>query len=102
MKYTLDTQKILDYAWDKLPMPIEVKQRYATVFVASFVGEPEFVDRYFEIETPEGELLLIDKLDKDVIFEIAFSKTGHKGRRTGWEFLWMREAGEIIKQEVTL
>lgn len=100
MRYTLSTDKILEYAKSKLVLPEKVKQKFVTVLVANCFAEPEFPERYFDIELPNGELLIIDRLEKDIIFEVAFSKTGMQSIYTGWEFLWLREAGEILKQEI--
>lgn len=97
--YKIDKQKLIDYARERTPLPSDVKQKFLLVYVNDFIGEPEFVDRYFILELPNGDTLIIDKIETRIVYQVVFRKEIHEGMIIGWEYLGVREAGVILNQK---
>jgi hypothetical protein len=79
--YHIDEQKIIDWAIKRLPNINQFDKKIAVVYVNDFVGENEIINhsRFYEIYLPNGELMILDKKDKEYYYYVIFQKSNHNG-----------------------
>lgn len=94
--YKIDEEKILDWAKNKLPDVNSFKKRIVVVYVNDFIGETDIIreNRYWNIESSDGELIIIDKKEKTYYYYVVFQKS-IKDNIYYWDFIGYNKV-EII------
>lgn len=96
MIYKIDEEKILDWAKNKLPDVNSFKKQIVVVYVNDFIGETDIIreNRYWNIESSDGELIIIDKKEKTYYYYVVFQKS-IKDNIYYWDFIGYNKV-EII------
>jgi hypothetical protein len=95
MEYKLDEQAIINWALNRLPDVNIFDKKLAVVYINDFIGETDIIaqNRYSEIYLPNGELMLLDKKEKNYYYYVIFQKIKEKGK-------WIWDLVGYDKQEI--